>query len=83
MSEETLWEHGGPAVASNYIIALDDEATTFVVCQPTLLIERDGNWGGLTSEEIAVYIKRNMLHAAPLPGRPLVTAEFKLGPGRR
>lgn len=70
-------------VASNYIIALGgDQEGTFVVCQPTLVVGRDGNWGGLTAQQISTYIKQQMLHAAPLPGRPLESIEFTAGPGR-
>lgn len=71
-------------VASNYVIELSGEQSgSFVVCQPILVIDKDGNWGGLNATEIAQYIKRHMLPAAPLPGRPLHADDFRPGPGMR
>ena len=73
----------GVSVASNYIIALDGaDAGKFIVCEPTLVVERGEGWGGLTADQIDAYIKQHMLRAAPLPGRPLEAAEFNAGPGR-
>jgi len=71
-------------VASNYVIELSGEQSgSFVICQPVLVIDKNGNWGGLTAPEIAQYIKRHLLPAAALPGRPLQPEDFKPGPGMR
>jgi hypothetical protein len=72
------------ATASNYIIALKgaDEGS-FVICEPTLVVSKGENWGGLSAEEISTYIKNNKLDAAPLPGRPLHAEEYMAGPGNR
>lgn len=75
---------GGAAIASNYIIELDDDGEkAFVICQTTLVVSGDETWGGLTTADIAGYIERSRLRAAPLPGRPLHPSEFRAGPGHR
>ncbi len=84
MTDQDLNTRFPVGVASNYIIALNgDQEGAFVVCRPVLAIDKgDGNWGGLTQEQIATYIMKHALHAAPLPGRPFEPLEFLSGPGR-
>ena len=84
MPEKTEGKSKGTPVASNYIIEVyDGKKRAFVICVPTLIIADGEGWGGLTADEIASYIAKNNLHAAPLPGRPLAAAEFRAGPGHR
>lgn len=72
------------AVAVHYIIELEtDGKRTFLICQPTLIIQEGDNWGGMATEEIARFIEAGCLRAAPLPGRPLQAREFRSGPGHR
>ncbi len=74
------------SIASNYIIALDgaDEGC-FVVCQPVLVIPKTGNWKGLAPADILSYIRGRgtVLHAAPLPGYPVLQSFLTTGPGHR
>ena len=70
------------SVASNYIIEIKDgRSRAFVICKPTLIIQDDDNWGGMTADDLARYIEDCKLPAAPLRGRPLLAEEFRSGPG--
>ena len=82
MTDPVTSERRGPGIAANYIIALNGKNEgTFIICHPTLIISEGENWGGLTAQQIAAYITRHALSAAPLPGRPLTPVEFMAGPG--
>jgi hypothetical protein len=71
-------------VAANYIIEIKNgRSRSFVICHPTLIIEDGENWGGMTAQDLSRYIEECNLSAAPLPGRPLRTEEFRSGPGHQ
>lgn len=70
------------ALASNFIVELGSgETRSFVICEAKQIVAGDGNWGGVTADEISRFIDRNLLRAAALPGRPLQSSEFRIGPG--
>lgn len=70
-----------PDVPANIIVEIGGgSGPTFIICQTIQVIPPGLNWGDLRAEAISDYIKRNMIPAAPLPGLPLETEEFRSGP---